>query len=240
MNLSELLNLPEIDRNVDIVFVIDAAKTMKPIIDKLQQVDSLYDKLLEVCSMQGKSLNFIRFKVIWYRDFFADGDNTYGESSFFEMPRERENFKEYLEGIYAYGGNNTRRLGLAALSMALNSDFVQEGDKKRHIVIQFTDAPSYSFEEIHDLITGYDINNNMLLKKLNGMPGSFDEFSDNYHDGIFAKLDKNGKRLLLITPNVYPWSDMACEFEYTLQLDLNNATDFDLECLYGVFSYPVI
>lgn len=58
MSLSELLNLPEIDRNVDIVFVIDAAKTMQPIIDKLQQVDLLYDKLLEVCSMQGKSLNF--------------------------------------------------------------------------------------------------------------------------------------------------------------------------------------
>lgn len=260
MNLSELLlnlpelllNLPEIETNVDIVFVIDAAKTMKPIIDKLQQVASVYDKLLEAC--RSKNINCIRFKVIWYRDFFVDGDKTYGESRFFEMPREEENFKEYLGGINAYGGNNTRRPGLAALSMALESDFVQEGDKKFHIIIQFTDTSSYSFEEIHELSKKCHINNSILAKRLNNdIPKSYERFWDCWENNVvyplgtkmadmliynrYAKLDKVGKRLILFTPEVYPWSDMEIELTYTIRVPLNNAVEFNLESLYDVFSH---
>lgn len=242
-----------IECNIDIVFVIDAVATMKPIIDELQQVDLVYDKLLEVCLSSGGSINSIRFKVIWYRDFFVDGGKTYGESRFFEMPKESENFKEYIGEIDAYGGSNTRRPGLAALSMALGSDFVQEGDKKRHIIIQFTDASSYSFEEMYDLKRHCQINDGMLAKRLNDIPDSYEVFFDWWEDNVtyplgsqitemlrynpYAQLDQNGKRLILCAPEVYPWFDLGIELTNTLLIRRDLSSVNRVEDIFDIFIY---
>ena len=257
LNLEDLLrDFSPLERNVDIVFVIDASKSMEALIQGLQQrADSFYDEFLDACAYQVKTINRIRFKVIWYRDFFIDGDDAYGESDFFEMPDERMNFKEYLNSIRAYGGSDRPRPSLAVLSNALCSDFIQEGDERRHIIVHFTDAQSYSFEEIHDLRKKCNIDN-LLVKGLDRIPVSYREFLFDYWEekisyplGIsmtemagykkYSKLDNMGKRLLLITPEVFPWDDMEVEFDHTIRLHIDGMTKIDWEQLINYISYAV-
>lgn len=242
-------DLSPIERNVDVVFVIDASKSMELLIEKLQQADSVYDELFQRWRYKVKSINRIRFKVIWYRNFFVDGDNSYGESKFFEMPDERVSFREFLCNIQTYGGCSGRRPGLAALAMAMNSDFVQDGDIKRHIVVLFTDATSYSFEEMKDLKENGYSNSSMSMKGLDNIPDSLDDF---YYEwcgvhplGVtpkYFKLDWRGRRLVLVAPTSYPWDYMEVELENTLRVpieDISGTTDVDLEKVFDIISYGI-
>lgn len=242
-------NLSPIERNVDVVFVIDASKSMELLIGKLQQVDSVYDELLKRWCYKVKSINRIRFKVIWYRNFFVDGDDSYGESKFFEMPDERMSFREFLCNIQAYGGCSGRRPGLAALTMAMNSDFIQEGDKRCHIIVLFIDAPSYSFEEMKDLKEKCYSNSSMSMKGVDNILESlgdfYDEWSGPYALGatpLYPKLDRRGKRLFLVAPIRYLWDYMEFELENTLRVsieDISGTTDVDLEKVFDIIPYGI-
>lgn len=235
------INTHPIERNVDIVFVIDASKSMEALIQGLQQrADSLYDEFLEACAYNVKSINRIKFKVIWYQDFFIDGDDTYGESGFFEMPDERMRFNEYLNSIRACGGSNYYRPGLAVLSSELSSDFVQEGDKRCHIIIHFTDAASYTFEKMKNLKEKCQINNDMIVKVLEDIPNGYEGFLCKWEECKYPNLDKLGKRLLLIAPEVYPWDVLEVELDYTMRMPINDVAKINWKRLIDVISYSVL
>lgn len=68
------------------------------------------------------------------------------------MPNEKMDLKEYLNEIYADGGGDDPESGLEALAMAMKSDFVQKGEKKRHIIILFTDAAAHPLRIMTSLL----------------------------------------------------------------------------------------
>ena len=124
----------EIETNVDIVFVIDVTKSMERMIDIIQTAAiSFLDEFFEKMNSMKRRVENLRVKVISFRDFYYDGNHAYNESKFFTMPNEKMGLKEYLNGIYADGGGDDPESGLEAFAMAMKSDFVQKGEKKRHI-----------------------------------------------------------------------------------------------------------
>ena len=113
--------------NVDIVFVIDATRSMRTTIDMVKESAlSFQDKLYDFMDEAKRSINNLRIKVVWFRDFYYDGNYAYDESKFFELPEEKEEFRDFVNGIHEAGGGDDPESGLEALTMAMRSDFVQD------------------------------------------------------------------------------------------------------------------
>ena len=107
-----------------------------PIIDMVKNSAlTFHTELKGLLAEHKRIVNHLRIKVIWFRDFYYDGDKAYGESKFFELDDESQDFKDFVSGIQAAGGGDDPECGLEALSMAMRSDFTQEGTKRRHIIV---------------------------------------------------------------------------------------------------------
>ena len=72
--------------NVDIVFVIDATRSMRTTIDMVKESAlSFQDKLYDFMDEAKRSINNLRIKVVWFRDFYYVGHYAYDESMLFEL-----------------------------------------------------------------------------------------------------------------------------------------------------------
>ena len=213
--------LAEIETNVDIVFVIDVTKSMERMIDIIQTAAiSFLDEFFEKMNSMKRRVENLRVKVISFRDFYYDGNHAYNESKFFTMPNEKMDLKEYLNEIYADGGGDDPESGLEALAMAMKSDFVQKGEKKRHIIILFTDAAAHPFED-YDKLTAENMPKD-IYELYNVWEGNTEDFSKEV-----TTLDKTGRRLVLFAPNEYPWADMGIDLSSTIRYDLSAIKSVD-------------
>ena len=137
-----------IDTNVDIVFVIDATESMQPLIDKVKSLTlSFREELERGLEKNKRRIHNLRSKVIVFRDYYVDDKYAMEESRFFILPEEKQDFHNFVSKIRAGGGGDEPESGLEALALALRSDFVKEGKKKRHIIVLFTDASAQEFEQ---------------------------------------------------------------------------------------------
>lgn len=240
----------EYDKNIDIVLVLDATRGMDPIIDMIRDgACSFYDKLYKAC--EGNSvLGKVRVKIIWFRDFYYDGNYAYGESEFFNFPEESIKLSEFLKGLYAAGGGDDPESGLEALAMAMRSDFGNESVRKRDIIVLFTDAAAHPFEEYDELVAQAAKRGCKPLMYPKNMPKDIGKFYNDWNgnamnqdqlgsDGKMAKLDVMGRRLILFAPNDYPWADMEVELDYTMRVDFERGRKLDLDEVCRVISYSI-
>lgn len=112
--------------------------------------------------------------------------------------------------------------------MAMRSDFVQEGARKRHIIVLFTDAEAHAFEDYDRLVEEAAKKGCRPEMYPENMSGNFSEFYNVWQgnvlnqdalgsEGEATRLDPGGRRLVLFAPNAYPWTDMEVELEYTIR-----------------------
>ena len=124
-------------------------------------------------------------------------------------------------------------LGRPLRSDFVQSDFVQKGEKKRHIIILFTDAAAHPFEDYDKLTAeaarkGYKPTiypENMpkdIYELYNVWEGNTEDFSKEV-----TTLDKTGRRLVLFAPNEYPWADMGIDLSSTIRYDLSAIKSVD-------------
>lgn len=224
MTLEHLFNA-RIETSVDFVFVIDATNGMTTLIETIEKgVHTFYENIIKALDQRHRALQKLRVKVIWFRDFYFDGQYAYGESQFFELPEENEEFRKFVASIRAAGGGDDPESALEALTLAMRSDFTQAGDRRRHIIVLFTDQSAHAFEDYDQLVekasawgckpVTYPINMPKSLVQL------YDEWNGYGLDNgsLPTKLDKQGKRLLLVTPDAYPWEDMEMDLEQVLRM----------------------
>ncbi|GIV38275.1 MAG: hypothetical protein KatS3mg033_0075 [Thermonema sp.] len=192
--------------NVDIVMCIDATGSMSPIIDRVKEnALRFYDDLMEVMQQKAKTIDTLRVKVIAFRDFYFDKDKALEMSPFFVLPDEQSRFKSFVDGIVADGGGDEPENGLEALALAIRSEWNKEGDKRRQIIIVWTDASTHPLE----LHAGakpqwYPAD----------MPADFDELTD-WWEGQY--MSHTAKRLIIYSPDAYAWTDIANHWENTIQ-----------------------
>lgn len=222
-----------IDTNVDIVFVIDATESMQPLIDKVKSLTlSFREELEKGLEKNKRRINNLRSKVIVFRDYYVDDKYAMEESRFFILPEEKQDFHNFVSKIRAGGGGDEPESGLEALALALRSDFVKEGQKKRHIIVLFTDASAHEFEQQKD-----GVPNNYPTKMYRNLGDLYQTWGTGQdalgvESGFWAQMTKDAKRLVLFAPSLYPWNEMELDLENVIRKDMdkgNGGRDLDLD-----------
>lgn len=194
--------------SVDLVLVIDATGSMAPIIEAVKSSAlSLNDDLVKHMNEVGKTVDSLRVRVVAFRDFYADSAaESLMASDFFRLPDQQGSLADFLRGIRASGGGDEPETGLEGLAEAIQSPWAREGAKQRQIIVVWTDASAHRLEnKMGAKPVGYPMQ----------MPEDFDQMTDLW-DGQSSPVHPTWKRLLLYAPDVYPWTDIANNWENTL------------------------
>lgn len=198
------------DYKVDIVMCIDITGSMQDCIDTVKnRALQFWPDLKEALAAASKNVSDVRVKVIGFRDFEADGDGALEISRYFNLSdqgsSDPEDYKAFVNGLVADGGGDEPENSLEALALAIQSDWVQTGDKRRHVIVMFTDASAHKLEDANRSNPNYPEN----------MPESFEDLTDVWmtpssgqQGGTKTKLKQPAKRLIVFGPEVYPWPEI--------------------------------
>lgn len=129
-------------RCVDIVFCIDGTGSMTECINAVKDhAENFHSMLMEKMVRMGSDVAETRIKVVVFRDYGYDRDNSMQISDFFALDDDDDvdEYKEFLANVRAQGGGDGPENGLEALFYAMQSKF-ETGDNDRQVIVLFTDA----------------------------------------------------------------------------------------------------
>ncbi|HTF58882.1 MAG TPA: vWA domain-containing protein [Actinomycetes bacterium] len=187
---------------VDIVFCIDVTGSMSPILDRVKDnALRFYDDVQKNLTDKGKSVDELRVRVIAFRDFKADGAAALQESSFFRLPEEQAGFAEFVRGLVPEGGGDAPESGLEAVALAVGSPWTTSGDRRRQVIVVWTDSPAQP-------LTGEPAPPSYGDK----IPRDFSALTDLWENeqGV---MGASSKRLIIFAPDGPGWTDISGVWE---------------------------
>ena len=190
-----------LEYNVDIVFCIDATGSMGPLLDMVKEnALTFYRDLMTEMSQKGKNIDRIRARIVAFRDYMADGKNAMLTTDFYDLREESDRFDAVIRSLHPEGGGDEPEDALEALAYAIKSKWTKGGDKRRHLIVVWSDASTHPI--------GYSAAAMNYPRK---MVKTFDELT-NMWDGDAKSgglMDSNAKRLLIFAPEAEYWTDIA-------------------------------
>lgn len=235
--------------NVDIVFVIDVTQSMQHTINLIKSAAMRFQTdLFTAVKESGRTINRLRVKTIWFRDFYFDGEFAYGESKFFELPDENTGFQNFVSNITEGGGgsgSDDDETALEALTLAMRSEFNQDGRKKRHIIVLFTDSGSHPLEKYDQFVQQAEEEGCTNMQYPENMPKSLQEFIAIWNGSSNANerslLDPDGKRMILFAPDAYPWNklDLQMYVQHASIALKQGCRELDMELLYNTLQHSI-
>ena len=187
---------------VDIVFCVDVTGSMTPILDQVKaNALRFYGDVQSNLTAKGKTIDELRVRVVAFRDIVADGEAALQESPFFELPAEETGFSGFVNGLIAEGGGDAPESGLEAVALAMTSPWTTRGDRRRQVIVVWTDQPAHSLDA------------SALPPGLAGrVPADFSALTDLWEDPQ-GSLGSSSKRLILFAPDGPGWSDISGVWE---------------------------
>ena len=194
---------------VDIVFVIDVTGSMEPVLDQVRNgALTFHNELGMAMQEKNKRISSLRIRTIAFRDYLYDRhEDVMLTTDFLSLPEQAEDFSEAVSLLQPFGGGDEPESGLEALSFAIHSDWKRDLDRRRHIIVLFTDAPAHPPEHAWH-ITG-SLYPGILHPNL-------DELTEVWEDDAGGPMEFSAKRLLLYAPDAYPWNDISSSWSNTL------------------------
>ena len=204
------------DYFMDVVLVLDTSRAMTDIFDGVKKrVISFFPDLMLELSAFHKSISDVRIKVITFRNLNIDKEEALQISPYFNLKRSNidnnedyDTFVDYINSLNACGGNINHNSSLEALALAILNDWSQQGDKRMHYIVLFTNSGACKLEKSHIPTTYYP----------SYVPYSFEGLSKmwlspkktQWIDGKWTKikLGQAAKRLMLFAPQLYPWPNI--------------------------------
>jgi hypothetical protein len=160
-----------------------------------------YDDVQTNLTAKGKNVDELRVRVIAFRDFAADGEAAMQESPFYRLPDERSAFSDFVSGLIAEGGGDAPESGLEAVALAMNSPWTTRGDRRRQVVVVWTDQPANPLDP------------SIVPAELRArVPADFSALTDLWEDAQ-GPLGGSSKRLILFAPDGPGWSDISGVWE---------------------------
>lgn len=188
------------DRNVDIVFCIDATGSMSGVINNLKENAKRFRDELVLELVEAKTnITSLRVKLIAFRDYGQDAD-AMEESRFFELPKDQTAFEEALNQIDAHGGGDAPENGFEALYYAMKSKWVT-GKFDRQIIVLFTDNEALDLKERAGS-AGYPAD-------MVDLAGLEDLWSCNGSQAQSSFLRERCKRLVIFAPEGTKYSELV-------------------------------
>jgi len=179
---------------IDIVFCIDVTKGMDNVLEKFPTFLSLVPEFInqELLKMD-RATNQIRMKVIAFSDSQENAQIVNASEFCTVLPATNSSaLTAFVNGLRINGEGDTPKSALEALDEAMKSDWVQEegksGERLRHVIVLLTDGSINTVGE-------YSRESTELEKRW----GTY------VHDD-HAVMHHIRKRLLLVAPDMKPWS----------------------------------
>ncbi len=193
--------------NVDICMCMDATGSMGPLLDLVKNnALGFYGDLTARMAEKDKHVDELRVRVIVFRDYLADGEDAMLLSDFFVLPREAKEFEALVRSVQPRGGGDDPEDSLEALGYAIKSKWTKGGDKRRHVIVLWTD------DVPHDLGFGRAAPNYPAR-----MAKDFTELSEWWGAaGMDGVMDPTSKRLLIYAPNKGYWNEIMGLWDNTL------------------------
>ncbi|MGI8335166.1 vWA domain-containing protein [Actinomadura scrupuli] len=195
---------------VDIVLCIDVTDSMRPVLDRVKESAlSFHERLEDEMARKNKSISQLRIKVIAFRDFADNADDAIQQTDFMLFPEQSGEFAQFVRSLYPGGGGDFPESGLEALALAINSPWESGLDRRRHIIVMFTDASAHPLGEP---------NAQAAYSYPQGIPASLDELAEQwgYARSTQAVMENSAKRLVLYAPPAFPWVDLYEEWNLTI------------------------
>ncbi|HEY6793235.1 MAG TPA: vWA domain-containing protein [Kineosporiaceae bacterium] len=187
---------------VDIVFCIDVTGSMTPILDAVKaNALRFYQDVQSNLTAKGKNVHELRVRVVAFRDLAADGEAAIQESPFYELPTEQAAFSDFVNGLVPEGGGDAPESGLEAVSLAMTSPWTTRGDRRRQVIVVWTDQPAHALNAA--LVPAH------LSERV---PSDFSALTDRWEDAQ-GPLGSSSKRLILFAPDGPGWSDISGVWE---------------------------
>ena len=175
---------------------------MTPVIDTVKaNALRFFDDVQTNLTAKGKSVDELRVRVIAFRDLSADDDGAMTESSFFTLPSEQDIFSSFVNNLVAEGGGDAPESGLEAVALAINSPWTSHGDRRRQVIVVWTDAPA---QPLNFAVLPPDL--------ASSVPKSFSDLTDLWEDPQ-GPVGPSSKRLILFAPDAAGWSDISANWE---------------------------
>ena len=193
--------------NVDIVMCIDCTGSMGNLLDTVKlNALKLYPDLQKKCETKGKEIAECRIRAIAFRDFDADKNFAVADTGFLRLPDQESNFNDFINSLVPIGGGDEPENGLEVVAMAMNSDWTKGGDKRRHIIVVWSDASTHPLGLPKSMNEYYPEN----------MPATFDELTDWWEDEQGGKMEKAAKRMILFAPDASAWTEIGLNWANTV------------------------
>ncbi len=191
--------------SVDLVFCIDVSGSMRSILTRVKEnALSFYEDVQKNLTAKGKNVDQLRVRVIAFRDLAHPTETPLEESPFFTLPAEQDGFASFVERLHPAGGGDEPESGLEAVALAINSDWTTIGDRRRQVIVVWTDASTQPLGA-------------------EGGAGAPESFGDRVPKDFSALTDLweneqgvmglNSKRLILFAPDGSGWSDISSVWE---------------------------
>jgi hypothetical protein len=194
-----------VSMNVDIVMCIDCTGSMASTLDQVKaNALKFYPDFLAELSKIGREVDQVRVKVIAFRDFFSDGDLALLESDFIPLNTNGSEFEDFVKNLSPKGGGDEPESSLEALALAMKSKWNKEGEKRREVIIMYTDSSAIPLEK-DPKPAGYP----------SDLPKNLDEITDLW-EGQTSPMTDSAKRLLIYAPNAYPWAEIGSAWTNTI------------------------
>jgi hypothetical protein len=187
---------------VDLVFCIDVSGSMRPILNQVKEnALSFYSDVQSNLTAKDKNVDELRVRVIAFRDLLHPAETPLEESPFFKLPDEQPAFADFVNRLQPAGGGDEPESGLEALALAIGSDWTRSGDRRRQVIVVWTDASTQPLE-------GTPIPPEFAGR----IPKDFSALTDLWENEQGA-MGLNSKRLILFAPDGSGWSEISSIWE---------------------------
>lgn len=203
-------NQRNLEYAVDIALCIDVTESMSPVLATVKRSAlDFRSRLSSVMEEKGKSISQLRLKIIAFRDFGDNPNDAIQETDFYRFPDDADKFERFVRDLQPIGGGDIPESGLEALALAIRSPWEKGLDRRRHVVVVFTDAPAHPLgQPAATAASTYP----------RQMPSDLDELLEwwGYARSQQSLMQNSAKRLVLFAPEAEPWSGIAQEWNLTM------------------------
>lgn len=213
--------------NVEIVFCLDLTTTvteqLKPFFE------SLFNNINDCLKHKNKlPLEKIKIKLVGFGDI--KNNQNIKESRFFSLPDESNELLNEIDKFTPEKILSGYVNALNGLMSAMGSEWEPPlciTEKKRNIIVVITENTTYTTEKSY-IIENFETEELFSLYEIcdawqgAGPLGYYDRLSD-------YRMDAIAKRLLLYTPDEFPWDDLLESLEYSIHRVLEKNECLNLE-----------